>query len=61
MKIEISFESKKFRSVFNENTDQFWIFFFQFLLIINRFWNQRKKIKINNQLKNMSKKFQLSI
>ena len=25
-------------------------------MIISKFWNQRKKIKIGNQLKNMSKK-----
>ena len=48
------YEQKKYRFVFNENTDQ--IFFLKVLMIISRFSNQRKKIKIDNQLKNMSKK-----
>ena len=46
---------KKFKSASKEDTYQFCVWK-KGLMIINRFWNQRKKIKTDNQLKNISKK-----
>ena len=47
---------KNSRPVINEDKDLFCILEKNVLLIISRFWNQRKKIKTYNQLKNVSKK-----